>query len=203
MIFLYILLQLLHLLNRLHHHHHHHHHHYHYHYNNNNLYTHDKGIFLIRKLYNSYQSFSPSSDIHSNLTDWLNNGSHNVNDPRPDSATSSVLSRDSGVARSDPKSSRDFSAKSESSSKASINNNNTSNSNHLMPNNYSSTLMRNGLSLLSSSNTTQRLLQHQHQQQHATSNFDTTAEQIREKLQPLNTQRLKTLRQATKSFIVS
>ncbi|CAF5123865.1 unnamed protein product, partial [Rotaria magnacalcarata] len=51
---------------------------------------------------------SPSYDMHSNLTDWLSNGSHNVNDPRPDSATSSVLSRDSGVARSDPKSSRDF-----------------------------------------------------------------------------------------------
>lgn len=61
--------------------------------------------------------------MHSNLNDWLSNGSHSVNDPRPDSATSSVLSRDSGVARSDPKSSRDFSAKSEPSSKTSHNNN--------------------------------------------------------------------------------
>ncbi|CAF3791948.1 unnamed protein product [Rotaria sordida] len=150
---------------------------------------------------------SPSFDIHSNLNDWLSNGSHNVNDPRPDSATSSVLSRDSGVARSDPKSSRDFSAKSESSSKASLHNNN--NSNHFMSNNYPSTLVRNGLPSLSSSNTIQRLLQQQHQQQQqqqqqqTISNFDTNTEQIREKLQPLNTQRLKTLRQATKSFIMS
>ncbi|CAF4792263.1 unnamed protein product, partial [Rotaria sp. Silwood2] len=144
---------------------------------------------------------SPSFDIHSNLTDWLSNGSHSVNDPRPDSATSSVLSRDSGVARSDPKSSRDFSAKSESSSKASLHNNNN-NSNHFMSNNYPSTLVRNGLPSLSSSNTIQRLLQQQQQQQ-ISSNFDTNIEQIREKLQPLNTQRLKTLRQATKSFIMS
>ncbi len=145
-------------------------------------------------------SSSPSFDIHSNLNDWLSNGSHNVNDPRPDSATSSVLSRDSGVARSDPKSSRDFSAKSESSSKASLNNNN---SNHFMFNNYPSTLIRNGLPSLSSSNTIQRLLQQQQQQQQMSSNSDANTEQIREKLQPLNTQRLKTLRQATKSFIVS
>jgi hypothetical protein len=145
--------------------------------------------------------FSPSFDIHSNLNDWLSNGTHNTNDPRPDSATSSVLSRDSGVARSDPKSSRDFSAKSESSSKASLTNNN---SNHFMSNTYPSTLVRNGLPSLSSSNTIQRLLQQQQQQQQQqiTSNFDANTEQIREKLQPLNTQRLKTLRQATKSFIV-
>ena len=58
--------------------------------------------------------------------------------------------------------------------------------------------MRNGLPSLSSSNTIQRLLQQQQQQAN-----DTNIEQIREKLQPLNTQRLKILRQATKSFIVS
>jgi predicted ArsR family transcriptional regulator len=65
--------------------------------------------------------------------------------------------------------------------------------------------VRNGLPSLSSSNTIQRLLQQQqqHQPQQITSNFDTNTEQIREKLQPLNTQRLKILRQATKSFIVS
>ncbi len=63
--------------------------------------------------------------------------------------------------------------------------------------------MRNGLPSLSSSNTIQRLLQQQQQPQQITSNFDTNTEQIREKLQPLNTQRLKILRQATKSFIVS
>ncbi|CAF0837834.1 unnamed protein product [Adineta ricciae] len=131
---------------------------------------------------------SPSFNIHSNLNDWLSSGSHNVNDPRPDSATSSVLSRDSGLARSDPKSSRDFSGKSEPSFKASHTNN-----------------MRNGLPSLSSSNTIQRLLQQQqqHHPQQAPSNLDSNAEQIREKLQPLNTQRLKILRQATKSFIMS
>ena len=86
---------------------------------------------------------------HSNINDWLSNGSHNINDHRPDSATSSVLSRDSGVARSDPKSSSDFSAKSESSSKVSLNNN----SNYFISNNYPSTLLRNGLPSLSSSNT--------------------------------------------------
>lgn len=161
--------------------------------------------FSNRTIANFFLLSSPSFDLHSNLTDWLSNGSHNVNDPRPDSATSSVLSRDSGVARSDPKSSRDFSAKSESSSKASLNN---TNSNHFMFNNYPSTLMRNGLPSLSSSNTIQRLLQqqqqhqHQQQQQQQMAN-DSNIEQIREKLQPLNTQRLKTLRQATKSFIVS
>lgn len=67
-------------------------------------------------------------------------------------------------------------------------------------------LVRNGLPSLSSSNTIQRLLQqqhHHHQPQQITSNMDTNTEQIREKLQPLNTQRLKILRQATKSFIVS
>ncbi len=143
---------------------------------------------------------SPSFEIHSNLNDWLSHGSHSVNDPRPDSATSSVLSRDSGVARSDPKSSRDFSAKSESSSRASLQNNN---SNHMMFTNYPSTLIRNGLPSLSSSNTIQRLLQQQQQQQQTIANSETNTEQIREKLQPLNTQRLKTLRQATKSFIVS
>jgi hypothetical protein len=153
---------------------------------------------LLFKIFNQWIIFSPSFDINSNLNDWLSNGSHNTNDPRPDSATSSVLSRDSGVARSDPKSSRDFSAKSESSSKASLNNN----SNHFMSNTYPSTLLRNGLPSLSSSNTIQRLLHQQQQQQQLTSNFDTSNEQIREKLQPLNTQRLKTLRQATKSFIV-
>ena len=140
--------------------------------------------------------FSPSFDIHSNLNDWLSNGTHSVNDPRPDSATSSVLSRDSGVARSDPKSSRDFSAKSESSSKASLN----TNSNQLMSNTVLAKFARHGLP---SSNTIQRLLQQQQQQPQTNTLVDSNSEQIREKLQPLNTQRLKTLRQATKSFIVS
>jgi hypothetical protein len=73
-----------------------------------------------------------------------------------------------------------------------------------MFNNYPSTLVRHGLPSLSSSNTIQRLLQQQQQQQQQTiANSETNNEQIREKLQPLNTQRLKILRQATKSFIVS
>ena len=50
---------------------------------------------------------------------------------------------------------------------------------------------------LASSNSNQYLM---HQQAPA---FDASAEHLREKLQPLNTQRLKILRQATKSFIVS
>lgn len=44
-------------------------------------------------------------------------------------------------------------------------------------------------------------LSHSNHQQ--TQILDASIEQLREKLQPLNTQRLKTLRQATKSFIVS
>jgi hypothetical protein len=72
-----------------------------------------------------------------------------------------------------------------------------------MFNNYPSTLVRHGLPSLSSSNTIQRLLQQQQQQQQTVANSETNNEQIREKLQPLNTQRLKILRQATKSFIVS
>jgi hypothetical protein len=74
-----------------------------------------------------------------------------------------------------------------------------------MFNNYPSTLIRNGLPSLSSSNTIQRLLQQQQQQQQQqmTPNLDTNTEQIREKLQPLNTQRLKAHRQGTKAFIVN
>jgi len=139
---------------------------------------------------------SPSFDMN----DWLNHGTtHSVNDPRPDSATSSVLSRDSGVARSDLKSSRDFSAKSESSSKSTFN----QNSNSLMSNGILSKYGRNGLP-----NMTRGYPTHHHHQQSSTSGqlaatSEINVEQIREKLQPLNTQRLKTLRQATKSFIMS
>lgn len=165
----------------------------------NSRFTLDKGklpLPLISSLLDD-SLFSPSFDVHPNLNDWLSNGTHSVNDPRPDSATSSVLSRDSGVARSDPKSSRDFSAKSESSSKASLNNN----SNQLMSNTVLSKFARHGLPSLTSSSTIQRLIQQQQSQTNPV--VDNNNEQIREKLQPLNTQRLKTLRQATKSFIVS
>mgnify|MGYP006892782342 CR=1 FL=1 len=71
-----------------------------------------------------------------------------------------------------------------------------------MLNTYSTTLTRHGYP----SNTLQRHVQQQQQQQQQqqmiNNSSDANNEQIREKLQPLNTQRLKTLRQATKSFIV-
>ena len=127
---------------------------------------------------------SPSFDMN----DWLHHGTHSNNDPRPDSATSSVLSRDSGVARSDPKSSRDFSAKSESSSRSPFN----PNSNTLMSNGFLTKYGRNGLPNMTRA----------YPSQPAAATSEINVEQLREKLQPLNTQRLKTLRQATKSFIV-
>jgi hypothetical protein len=128
---------------------------------------------------NSFIFFSPSFDNDSKYTDWKYSATTNLNDLRPTSATSSVRSQDSGVAQSDPKTSHDYSTKSETSPKVSQNHN----SNHYLSNNYSTLMARNRL-------TPQQV-------------FDTNTEQIREKLQPLNTQRLKTLRQATKSFIVS
>lgn len=140
-----------------------------------------------------FRSFSPSFDTHSKHPEWTSHGTGNINDHRPDSATSSVRSQDSGVAQSDPKTSHDFSAKSESSSKTSSHNPSTTTATTCLPNGYPSTLMR------------QRLVathptQQQQQQQQV---FDASAEHLREKLQPLNTQRLKAFRQATKSFIVS
>jgi hypothetical protein len=130
-----------------------------------------------------------------NLADWLSHGAQTIDEHRPDSATSSVLSRDSGVARSDPKSSRDFSAKSESSSRGSLNHNNS--------NTLVSKFGRHGLLSLTSSNTIQRLVQQRQHQCPTPATNESINEQIRDKLQPLNTQRLKMLRQATKSFIVS
>lgn len=113
------------------------------------------------------------------------NGTINLTDHRPTSATSSVRSQDSGVAQSDPKTSIDCSAKSESSPKLSQHN---SNNNPLLI----------GRHTLSTSEMNQNLLNSQSEQ-----NLNTNNEPLREKLQPLNTQRLKMLRQATKSFIVS
>ncbi len=132
--------------------------------------------------------------MSSRYNDSTYNGTINLNDHRPTSATSSVRSQDSGVAQSDPKTSIDCSAKSESSPKVSLHNSN----NYYLSNNPPSTMARHRSS--SSLNSNQHLLTSQHQQQDM---FDTNIDQIREKLQPLNTQRLKTLRQATKSFIVS
>jgi hypothetical protein len=130
-------------------------------------------------------------DISSRYNDSTYNGTTNLNDHRPTSAASSVRSQDSGVAQSDPKTSIDCSAKSESSPKVSLHNSN----NYYLSNNTSSIM---GRHKLSSSNSNQHLLTSQQQDI-----LNINTEQIREKLQPLNTQRLKVLRQATKSLIVS
>jgi hypothetical protein len=116
----------------------------------------------------------------------------NLTDHRPTSATSSVRSQDSGVAQSDPKTSIDCSAKSESSPKVSVHNSN----NYYLSNNNSSTMTRHRSS--SSSNSNQHLLNTQQQQI-----LDPNIEHIREKPQLLNTQRLKAYRQPTKSLIVN
>jgi hypothetical protein len=129
--------------------------------------------------------------MSSRYNDHTYSGTTNLNDHRPTSATSSVRSQDSGVAQSDPKTSIDCSAKSESSPKVSVHNSN----NYYLSNNSSSNMVRHRSS--SSSHSNQHLLTSQHQQQ------EVPDEQIREKLQPLNTQRLKTRRQATKQFIVN
>jgi len=130
--------------------------------------------------------------MSSKYNDSTYSATTNLTEHRPTSATSSVRSQDSGVAQSDPKTSIDCSAKSESSPKVSVHNSN----NYYLSNNTSSTMACNR----SSSNSNQHLLSSQQQQQQV---FDTNIEQIREKLQPLNTKRLKILRQATKSFIVN
>ena len=135
-------------------------------------------------------SSSPSFDMHLTQPDWTSNGANN--EYRPDSATSSVRSQDSGVAQSDPKTSHDFSAKSEPSSK--VSHPNVASVNHVLSNNYPPALTRHRLT---PSNSNQHLSM---PPQHV---FDAPAEHVRDKLQSLNTQRLKVLRQATKSFIVS
>ncbi|CAF3066330.1 unnamed protein product [Rotaria sp. Silwood2] len=138
-----------------------------------------------------YIGQSPSLDISSRYIDNSYSGTTNLNDLRPTSATSSVRSQDSGVAQSDPKTSIDCSAKSESSTKVSIHNSN----NHYVSNNN---LLTMGRHRLSSSESNQHVLITQPEQ-----GININTEQIREKLQPLNAQRLKILRQATKSFIMS
>ena len=139
-------------------------------------------------------SVSPSFDVHSKHPEWVSHVTGNTIDHRPDSATSSVRSQDSGVAQSDPKTSHDFSAKSESSSKTSGHYPSTVTATTCVPNGYSTTTMR------------QRLISahaNQQQQQQQQQVLETSVEHLREKLQPLNTQRLKSFRQATKSYIVS
>ena len=124
----------------------------------------------------------------------MSHGTGNTIDHRPDSATSSVRSQDSGVAQSDPKTSHDFSAKSESSSKTSGHYPSTLTANTCVPNGYSSAAMR------------QRLIPthaNQQQQQQPPHVLEASVEHLKEKLQPLNTQRLKSFRQATKAYIVS
>lgn len=136
-------------------------------------------------------------DVSSRYNDSTYSATTNLNEHRPTSATSSVRSQDSGVAQSDPKTSIDCSAKSESSPKVSVHNSNnyylTSNNNN---NNNSSSLTTRHRSP-SSSNSNQHLLTTQQQ------NFDPNIDHIREKPQLFNTQRLKPYRQATKSLIVS
>jgi hypothetical protein len=132
--------------------------------------------------------------MSSRYTDNSYSGTTNLNDLRPTSAASSVRSQDSGVAQSDPKTSIDCSAKSESSPKVSLHNSNS----HYLTNSNPSTMA--GTHRLTSSHSHQHLYTSQQQQQQV---YDTNTEQLHEKLQPLNTQRLKTLRQSTKSFIVS
>ncbi|CAF3813055.1 unnamed protein product [Rotaria sordida] len=139
----------------------------------------------------TYIGQSPSLDISSRYIDNSYNGTITLNDPRPTSATSSVRSQDSGVAQSEPKTSIDCSAKSESSPKVSIDNSN----NHYVSNNNPLTM---GHHRLSSSESNQHALITQSEQ-----GVNINAEQIREKLSPLNTQRLKPHRQATKTLIMN
>ncbi|CAF3668461.1 unnamed protein product [Adineta steineri] len=126
-----------------------------------------------------------SLDTSSRYNDYNPNGTMNITDHRPTSASSSVRSQDSGVPQSDPKTSIDCSAKSEASLKVLYSHDD--NTPTVLPNR------------LPKSNSHQHLLNSQQQKQA----FDINPEQIREKLQPLNTQRLKTLRQATKTLIMS
>ena len=137
---------------------------------------------------------SPSFDTYHKRAEWGLHTPGNISDYRPDSATSSVRSQDSGVAQSDPKTSHDFSAKSETSSKLS-----TQNTSPYLPNVYPSTMIRHrGMNSVQS-----HLQATPPPPTPRTPLLDSSTDQIREKLQPLNTQRLKTLRQATKSFIVN
>ncbi|UJR26570.1 hypothetical protein I4U23_007891 [Adineta vaga] len=129
-----------------------------------------------------------SLDTSTRCNDSNYNGPTNVIDYRPTSATSSVRSQDSGVPQSDPKTSIDCSAKSESSPKITYTNSSDT-----------STL---GHQRLPSSNSYQQLLNSQQQRQQEPA-FDINVEQLRERLQPLNTQRLKSHRQATKSLIMN
>lgn len=137
---------------------------------------------------------SPSFDAYYKRAHWSTHIAGNTNDYRPDSATSSVRSQDSGVPQSDAKTSHDFSAKSEGGSSTLSAHNGT---NSHLTNIYPSNMTRHRMMTSYSNN-------------HLTLSpvppktpvLDASAEQIREKLQPLNTQRLKMLRQATKSFIV-
>lgn len=133
-------------------------------------------------------------DISSRHNDSTYSATTNLNDYRPTSAASSIRSQDSGVAQSDPKTSIDCSAKSESSSKISLN----TSTNYYFANSSSSNMVRHRSS--SSTNCYHQPLT-VHNQSHDTS--DPNLEQGREKLRPFNSQRLKSLRQATRSYIVS
>ncbi|CAF1645596.1 unnamed protein product, partial [Adineta ricciae] len=126
-----------------------------------------------------------SLDTSTRGNEYNYNPTVNVMDHRPTSATSSVRSQDSGVPQSDPKTSIDCSAKSELSAKVTYTNDG-----------QLSTLRP---QRLSSASSYQHALNYPVQEQM----FDANAEQLREKLQPLNTQRLKPHRQATKTLIMN
>lgn len=132
-------------------------------------------------------------DISSRHNDSTYSATNNLTDHRPTSAASSIRSQDSGVAQSDPKTSIDCSAKSEPSTKISLNNS----ANYYFANNSSSNTVRHRSTLSSHSHPHLQTSQHQPQENH-----DGNPEHLRDKLRPLNTQRLKILRQATRSFIV-
>ncbi|CAF0981094.1 unnamed protein product [Didymodactylos carnosus] len=150
---------------------------------------------------------SPSLDIRRNGSEWTATNNNNTNDTnRPDSASSSLVSRDSGLPRSDLKSSRDYSAKSSGAESSK----------------YSSSY-RNGLASPSLSSvsgaqsirsTRSNAASNEQQQQTSmttegmrppAANLDDSCEHhnIHEVLQQLNTQRLRPLRQATRSVIMS
>lgn len=132
-------------------------------------------------------------DISSRHNDSTYSATTNLNDHRPTSAASSIRSQDSGVAQSDPKTSIDCSAKSESSPKLSL----STSANCYFGNSSSSNTVRHRSS--SSNNTHQQSLIVANQS-HDTS--DGNLELGREKLRPLNSQRLKILRQATRAYVV-
>ncbi|CAF1085670.1 unnamed protein product [Didymodactylos carnosus] len=153
---------------------------------------------------------SPSLDIRRNDGEWTTTSNNNTTNDmtRPDSASSSLVSRDSGLPRSDLKSSRDYSAKSSGADSSKYS---SSYRNGLASSSLSSVSC--AQSMRSSRNNVASDEQQQQQQttmsealrRTATVNLDDSCEHhnIHEILQQLSTQRLRPLRQATRSVIMS